>query len=41
LARLGAQPPAGLATTVVTGGGNQVGVVRAVGELTAIPQPWM
>jgi L-asparaginase II len=41
LARLGAQPPADLATSTVTGGGNQVGLIRAVGELTAIPQPWM
>jgi L-asparaginase II len=29
LALLGAQPPAELATTVVTGGGNPVGVIRA------------
>jgi L-asparaginase II len=28
LAALGAQPPADLATSVVTGGGNQVGVIR-------------
>jgi L-asparaginase II len=40
LARLGAQPPAQLATSVVTGGGNPVGVIRAVGELTYIPLPW-
>jgi L-asparaginase II len=31
LARLGAQPPAELATTVVTGGGSPVGTIRAVG----------
>jgi L-asparaginase II len=30
LARLGAQPPAGLATTVVLGGGQAVGQIRAV-----------
>jgi L-asparaginase II len=30
LARLGAQPPAELATTVVTGGGSPVGTIRAV-----------
>jgi len=30
LARLGAQPPAELATTVVTGGGRPVGTIRAV-----------
>jgi L-asparaginase II len=29
LALLGAQPPAELATTVVTGGGNPVGIIRA------------
>jgi L-asparaginase II len=40
LAKLGAQPPADLATTTVTGGGNQVGVIRAVGEITAIQFPW-
>jgi L-asparaginase II len=40
LAKLGAQPPADLATTTVTGGGNQVGVIRAVGEITAMPFPW-
>jgi hypothetical protein len=28
LARLGAQPPAGLATTVVKGGGGPVGEIR-------------
>ena len=31
LARLGAQPPAELATTIVTGGGSPVGTIRAVG----------
>jgi L-asparaginase II len=31
LARLGAQPPAELATTVVTGGSSPVGTIRAVG----------
>ena len=41
LARLGAQPPADLATAVVTGGDSPVGVVRAVGEITSIPLPWM
>jgi len=40
LAKLGAQPPADLATTTVTGGGNRVGVIRAVGEITAMPFPW-
>ena len=40
LARLGAQPPGDLATSTVTGGGSQVGVIRAVGELTAAPFPW-
>ncbi len=40
LARLGAQPPADLATTAVTGGGSPVGVIRAVGDITAFPMPW-
>jgi L-asparaginase II len=40
LARLGAQPPADLATTTLTGGGSPVGVIRAVGDITVIPLPW-
>ena len=39
LAMLGAEPPADLATTAVTGGGDPVGFIRAVGEITARPFP--
>jgi L-asparaginase II len=41
LARLGAQPPADLATSAVAGGGGRVGVIRAVGEITTAALPWM
>jgi len=40
LAMLGAQPPADLATAPVTGGGQQVGFIRAVGDIAAAPFPW-
>jgi L-asparaginase II len=40
LARLGARPPADLATAVVSGGGSPVGVIRAAGEITSVPLPW-
>ena len=40
LTMLGAQPPASLATTPVTGGDSQVGLIRAAGEITAAPFPW-
>ncbi len=40
LAQLGAQPPADLATATVSGGGNPVGVIRAVGIARLARRAW-